>query len=153
MWSTASELGLSNDLCRLRAHVQLKTLSSLLKLEESERHKTKVLNKWETSEKAHHLFTVRSFVVTRHSFQRFVRKIIFMCIFDNLLPENEVARMHAKRVASRKSGPATRELYPLQRYGVCFGASKGCLILLPTSLSWLRRSFVVLLDIRHHFKK
>ena len=110
---------LNNDVCRLRAHVQLKTLSSLLKVEESERHKTKVLNKWERSEKAHHLFTVRSFVVTRHSFQRFVRKIISMCIFDNLLPENEVARMHAKRVASRES-QGTRELYTLQRYGVCF---------------------------------
>ena len=60
--------------------------------------------------------------------------------------------MHAKRFASRES-PATRELYTLHRYGVCPGASKGCLILRHTSLSWLWRSFVFLLAIRHHFKK
>ena len=60
--------------------------------------------------------------------------------------------MHAKRVASRET-PATRELYTLHRYGVCLGASKLCLILRHTSLSWLWRSFVFLLAIRHHFKK
>ena len=42
-----------------------------------------------------------------------------MRIFEKFVPENKVASMHAKRVASRES-QGTRELYTLQRYGVCF---------------------------------
>lgn len=37
--------------------------------------------------------------------------------------------------------------------GVCLGASKRCVILRHTPLSWLWCSFVVLLAIRHHFKR
>lgn len=102
-----------------------------IRAEESERHNTRALNKWETSEK--NLTIYSELFRCYHSFQRFVCKIVSMRIFENFVPENEVARMHANRVASREP-PGPREVLSLHRYGVCFGASKGCLILRQTSL-------------------